>query len=82
MKATHIVVVRAGWVFVGTRSESAGKVTLTNAACVRYWGTSRGLGELALAGPLGDTILDPCGTVEVPASAVLFNIPVERTKWV
>jgi len=84
MKATHIVAVQAGWVFVGVRAESGaapGIVQLTGAACIRKWGTSRGLGELALSGPQAETALDPCGTVEIPALAVLFCIPVDPTKW-
>jgi len=31
--------------------------------CIRKWGTTVGLGELAIRGPLVDTILDPCGVV-------------------
>ena len=82
MKATHIVVIREGWVFVGTRELSDNGVTkLTDAACVRTWGTTQGLGELALSGPLKATVLDPCGTVEVPTPSVHFYIPVDQTKW-
>lgn len=43
---------------------------LDNAATIRVWGTSTGLGELA-NGPLSNTVLDaiPYG-LEIPASAV------------
>ena len=87
MKATHIVVIQSGWVFVGIKAPTPANakpgdiVTLTNAACVRKWGTSRGIGELALSGPLSETVLDPAGTVEVPLHAVHFFIPVDQTKW-
>lgn len=81
MKATHIVVVQQGWVFVGTKAVCEGIVTLTSAACIRSWGTTRGIGELALRGPTKETVLDPCGTVEVPEHAVHFCIPVDATKW-
>jgi hypothetical protein len=81
MKPTHIVVVQAGWVFIGTRTVTDKLVTLTDASCVRKWGTTRGLGQLALSGPTTETELDPCGTTEIPASAVLFSLVVDQTKW-
>lgn len=84
MKATHIVVIQSGWVFVGTKDASSpqGQLTFHNAACIRRWGTTKGIGELALSGPTGETVLDECGTLEVPMSAVHFTIPVDKSKWV
>lgn len=76
---THIVVVQSGWVFVGVRSANNGIVTVADASCIRRWGTERGLGQLALGGPTNETILDPCGCVEIPLHAELFSIPVQ--KW-
>lgn len=81
MKATHILVVQSGWVFVGTMSRGEKIITLTDAACVRRWGTTKGLGELALGGPTKSTALEPCGVVQVPERAVHFWIPVEPAKW-
>lgn len=83
MKATHIFVIQSGWVFVGTceDTETNTATALLNAACIRHWGTTRGLGELALNGPTDSTILDPCGTVEFPRSSILFYIPVVKSKW-
>ena len=83
MKATHIVVVQSGWIFVGTKPTTMPLdiVKLTDAACVRRWGTTKGLGELALSGPLKDTVLDPCGTVEIASATVLFSIPVAAAQW-
>ena len=86
MKATHIVAVQSGWVFVGTKPDAAnqptsGVLTILNAACVRRWGTTMGLGELALSGPTKETILELCGTVDIAAPAVLFSIPVDPAKW-
>jgi hypothetical protein len=83
MKATHILVAQAGWVFVGTLAKGlvSSVVVLDKAACVRKWGTTRGLGELALSGPTKETMLDPCGTVELPLASVLFTIPVNPEKW-
>ena len=78
----RIVIAQRGWVFVGiyhraTRDE----VVLTKAQCVRRWGTTRGLGEIAAAGPTKDTVLDPHGTVRLHPLAVVATIQCEATKW-
>ena len=41
---------------------------------IRVWGTTAGLGEIALKGPTKDTVLDFAGTVDVPHSKVLSVI--------
>lgn len=81
MKPTHLVVIQSGWIFVGALTKCEGMYTLTDASCVRKWGTTKGLGELALAGPTPSTILEPCGVMQAPAHAVHFIIPVEPKKW-
>jgi hypothetical protein len=81
MKATHIVVIQSGWVFVGTMTKGDSMVTLTDAACVRRWGTTMGLGQLALSGPTKETVLEPSGIVQVPLHAVHFFIPVGPKAW-
>jgi hypothetical protein len=77
----HIVVLDSRWVFIGayTRATATAPAFLAEASCVRVWGTTAGLGELALKGPTKDTVLDYCGMVvfDNPA-AVLFAIPCEH----
>jgi len=53
-----------------------GEYVLTGASVVRYWGTTKGLGELA-EGTTGKAKLDPLpdGT-RIPHAAVLFRLPV------
>ena len=73
-----IVVLTNGWVFCGVYAPAVGHTpaSLTDAACVRRWGTTAGLGQLALEGVTKDTIVDPCGTVVLSnPGAVLFVIP-------
>jgi len=73
-----IVCVSAGWTFVGVYTPATAEkpAYLADASCIRRWGTTAGLGQLALEGPTASTVLDPCGTVllENP-QAVLFVIP-------
>lgn len=71
----QIVIVQAGWVFVGDRVNERGPddkfVQLINAAVIRVWGTTAGLGQLALHGKQNETILDACGTVQFPMTSVI-----------
>lgn len=77
-----ILVLQRGWVVVGELAEdNEAKVTLTNASVIRRWGTTKGLGQLALEGPQSATVLDPCGTVEAHPLAILFRLPCEASRW-
>lgn len=76
----RIVVAQRGWVFVGRYSATADEVTLEHARCVRRWGTTKGLGELA-AGPTKSTVLDPAGTVRLHPLAVVATFDCDAEKW-
>jgi hypothetical protein len=76
-----IAILDRGWVFVGRATESPSAVALANADCVRRWGTSSGIGELALKGPTRETKLDPAGTVTVPRSSVIALIDASEPSW-
>jgi hypothetical protein len=65
MGPTQIVVADKGFVFVGSVEDHAdGSVTIRNCRNIRYWGTTKGLGELA-TGPTSKTIVDAYGTVKL-----------------
>jgi hypothetical protein len=70
-----IVIATYGWVFTGQKMQLASDgVHLEKADVIRTWGTTHGLGQLALGGPTSDTKLDPCGTVRLPLSSVVAVI--------
>lgn len=75
----RIVVLDKGFVFVGQcdTATKPGILIITKCRNIRYWGTKRGLGELA-NGPLPETKLDDWGSIEVPDRAVIFTIPCQR----
>lgn len=81
----RIVVADRGFVFVGsTIAEEDGSLTITDAKCIRIWGTDEskpGLGWLAQNGPTGKTKLDLSGTVRVPKHAVVMTLDTEASKW-
>lgn len=75
-----IVVVEAGWVFLADAVVpkmafgTLPVMQLENANVIRVWGTTAGLGEIALHGPTKETVLDFTGTVDVPNSKILSMI--------
>lgn len=72
----QIVIGERGWVWVGTVTRDGGDYILTDASCIRIWGTTQGLGELALKGKTPKTVLEPVGTIRVPELAVIGRIDV------
>ena len=76
-----IVVLQRGWVVVGLVQETGDKIVIHDAAVVRRWGTSKGLGELAAKGPLPETVLDPAGRVEAHKLAVVLTIDCVEEAW-
>lgn len=77
----QIVIAQRGWVFVGDVSRSGDDVTISDASCIRRWGTTKGLGELAANGPAKSTVLDAMGTVRLHALAVVASIDCQESKW-
>ena len=77
-----VVVVDRGFVYVGDTVCDADWCIITNAKNIRVWGTTNGLGELALNGPTTHTKLDPITTVRIPMRAVISVIDTEASKWI
>ena len=77
----QIVIAQRGWVFVGDVTTNGDNVTIENAQCIRRWGATRGLGEIAKNGPTASTKLDDFGTVRLHALAVVATLDCEAGKW-
>lgn len=76
----QIVITEGRWNFVGNTSrDENGDLVISDTSVIRYWGTTMGLGQLALEGPTDKTKLDPCGTVRIPASAVIATMDVQSS---
>lgn len=74
-----ILVVESGWVFVGTpclSQRGTDDLFYKDVSNIRVWGTTEGLGQLALHGATKETVLDPCGMLRLKEHALLFEIPV------
>lgn len=77
----QIAVLDRGFIYVGHVTRHADGVTITDAHCVRHWGTTGGLGQLAHHGPQTKTRLDRTGRVEAPASALIHLIDCDQSAW-
>ena len=76
-----IVILQRGWVYVGRFSRNGNDCQLTNASCIRTWGTTKGLQEL-VNGVTSKTVLDKCdGVVEFDWLTVVHTITVNPEKW-
>lgn len=77
----QILVLNCGWIVIGNVSESVGKTVIQNAAVIRRWGTTKGLGELASSGKLKDTIFDACPDITVNTANVVLAMNCDQSKW-
>lgn len=77
-----IVILQRGWVMVGRLERKESECKLHNASVIRVWGTTKGLGELAINGPLSNTKLDKCGgVVEFDYLTVVCSVSCDESKW-
>lgn len=77
----RIVILQRGWVMVGKFSQEGSQCCLKDAFVIRKWGTTKGLGELALNGPTDKTILDPIPETKFHELTVIATLQCEESKW-
>ena len=77
----QIVILQRGWVLVGDFSQEGPNCTLSNASVIRIWGTTKGLGELALEGPKSGTKLDPCGACRFHEMNIIGRMDTKASLW-
>jgi hypothetical protein len=77
----QIVIAQRGWVFIGNVTQIGTNIRITNCKNIRRWGTTKGLGELAAAGPTDNTKFDEYGTVELHELSVIARIEITTDRW-
>lgn len=77
----QIVVLQRGWVVVGRVKRHFDELTIEDASVIRYWGTTKGLGEL-VDGPTSKTKLDAAGTIHANVLGVVLTLDVKADAWV
>ena len=76
-----IVVLQRGWVVIGRYHQEGEYGILTDAYVIRSWGTTKGLGELALEGKQAATKLDKTGTVRFHVLTTVAIIDCDQKIW-
>jgi hypothetical protein len=77
-----IVILQRGWVVIGRYSEEENDMcVLTDASVIRIWGTTKGIGELALNGKQSSTELDKTGLVRFHKLTSVAIIDCDSSKW-
>jgi len=76
-----ICVIEGGWVIVGHLIQDDDVYTLTNGNVISSWGTTEGIGELAIKGPLKNTKLDKIPMVKFHKNKLIFTIETDDDKW-
>lgn len=76
-----IVILQRGWVVVGRWSQDGDMCKLDNAYTIRTWGTSSGLGQLALEGKQSSTKLDKAGHVEFHILTTVAIMNAREDVW-
>lgn len=77
----QICVLQRGWVYVGDTVQLGDDYTISNGACIRRWGTSKGLGQIAKDGPTLNTELEPCPEVRFHEAGKVLMMKVNEDKW-
>ena len=77
----QIFILQRGWIVVGDGAREGEDFLISNAAVIRVWGTSKGLGEIAEHGPTTNTKLDPCPPMMVHHLAIVARMNVNESKW-
>lgn len=79
--AWRILILQRGRVVVGRVFKDGNYYRVEDCSCVRQWGTTKGLGEIATDGPTSSTKLDKQPTTRVHELAVVEHIDCEASKW-
>ncbi len=77
----RIVILQRGWVAVGRYARKGRQCKLVNGYIIRKWGTTEGLSELAIKGPLANTILDKSPDIEFHQLTEIANIQCDEDMW-
>jgi len=77
----RICILERGRIVVGRVTLEDNYLVIHDASCIRRWGTTAGLGEIATGGPTADTVLDPQPTTRVHELRVVEQIDCEVTSW-
>ncbi|MEL7628745.1 hypothetical protein AAGW04_07035 [Pectobacterium aroidearum] len=76
----YIVTLQRGWIVVGNVTKSGDYLSISNAAVIELWGTTDGLGQLAISGPTSDTRLRKTSDLLTHELTVVHLMRVQNDK--
>ena len=76
-----IVILQRGWIFIGRWSQNGDMCSLDDAYVIRTWGTTNGLGELALECKQSSAKLDKAGHIDFHILTVVATLNCNDKKW-
>lgn len=80
-KEIRIVILQRGWVVIGRYHQRGHYCWIENGYVIRNWGTTRGLGELAISGKQDATKLDAIPKTEFHELTIVASIECDFNKW-
>lgn len=76
-----IAILQRGFIYIGKFERKGNDCKLHNAYCIRRWGTSYGLGQLAIEGRQSRTELDKVGLIEFDILTCIALINCKEELW-
>jgi hypothetical protein len=76
-----IVILQRGWVVIGKFYQKGTKCWVEDGYVIRRWGTTKGLGQLAIEGKQEETILDPIPKTDFHELTIVACMLCDQTKW-
>lgn len=80
-KDIRIVVLQRGWIVVGVYDKDGSQCSIDHGYVIERWGTTEGLGQLALEGVKDATRLRKIPKVEFHELTTIMSIKCNSEKW-
>lgn len=77
----RIVILQRGWVVVGKYYQNGTDCWIESGYVIRSWGTTKGLGELAMYGKKESTKLDEIPITRFHELTVVASMICDKSKW-
>ncbi len=77
----RIVILQRGWVVIGRFYQNGHDCWIEKGYVIRSWGTTKGLGQLAIEGKQTDTVLDPVPLMKFHELTIVASMICDKEKW-
>lgn len=77
----EIIIGQRGWVWVGHPRREGDQVIIEGARCIRRWGTTGGLAQLANSGPQRETQLEEACSIKLHVLGIVGSYLCNESAW-